>query len=91
MSAPMLTALLIIEIAIVYVALPVMADVYVRFRRRHTVVCPGTGFDAEVRMDAWHAAVTAIPGPPRRYIEECSRRREHAACGQECLSDPALP
>jgi hypothetical protein len=91
MSAPLLTALVIIAIAIVYVAVPVMADVYVRFRGRHTVVCPKTGVDAQVRLDAWHAVVTAIPGPPRRYIEECSRRPEQATCGQECLSDPALP
>jgi hypothetical protein len=86
----MLTALLIVAIAFVYVALPVMTDVYARFRRRRTVVCPETGLAAQVRLDAWHAAVTAIPGPPRRYVEECSRRPEHAACGQECLSDPAL-
>ena len=91
MSAPMLTALLIVAIAVVYVALPVMADVYARFRGRYTVVCPETGLPAQVRLDAWHAAMTAIPGPPRRYVEECSRRPEHAACGQECLSDPALP
>jgi hypothetical protein len=91
MSAPMLTALVIVAIAVVYVAIPVMADAYARFRGWHTVVCPETGLKAEVRLDAWHAAVTAIPGPPRRYIEECSRRPEHAACGQECLSDPALP
>ena len=90
MNAPMLTIMIIVGIGLAYVALPVMADVYARFRRRHTVVCPETGLDAEVRMDAWHAAVTAIPGPPRRYVAECSRRREHAACGQECLSDPAL-
>jgi len=91
MSAPMLTALVIVAMAFVYVALPVMVGAYVRFRGRHTVVCPKSGLDAEVRLDAWHAAATAIPGPPRRYVEECSRRPEHAACGQECLSDTALP
>jgi hypothetical protein len=87
----MLTVMIIVAIGSVYVALPVMAGVYVRFRGRHTVVCPETGLEAEVGMDAWHAVVTAIPGPPGRYVAECSRRPEHAACGQECLSDPALP
>ena len=70
MSAPMLTALVIVAMAFVYVALPVMVGAYVRFRGRHTVVCPKSGLDAEVRLDAWHAAATAIPGPPRRYVEE---------------------
>jgi hypothetical protein len=91
MSAPMLTIMVIVAIGLVYVALPVMADVYARFRRRRTVVCPETGLDATVRIDAWHAALTAIPGPPRRYVAECSRWPEHAMCRQECLSDPALP
>jgi len=86
----MLMVMVILAIGLVYVALPVMADVYARFRRRRTVVCPETGLDAEVRMDAWHAAVTAIPGPPRLHVAECSRRLEHAVCGEECLSDPAL-
>jgi hypothetical protein len=86
----MLTILVIVAIGLVYVALPVMADVYFRFRRRHTVVCPETGLDAEVKIDAWHAAATAIPGPPRRHVAECSRRAEHARCGEECLADPAL-
>jgi hypothetical protein len=90
MSAPVLTAVVIVAIAVAYVAVPVMADVYARFRRPRIVICPETGREARVRLDAWHAAVTAIPGPPRRYVDECSRRPEHAACGQECLSDSAL-
>jgi hypothetical protein len=87
----MLTVMIIVAIGFLYVALPLMADVYARFRGRHTVVCPETGLDAEVRIDAWHAAATAIPGPPRLYVAACSRRPERAVCGQECLSGPALP
>jgi hypothetical protein len=87
----MLTVMIIVAIGLGCVALPVMAGVYRRFRGPHTVVCPETGLDAEVRIDAWHAAATAIPGPPRLYVAACSRRPERAVCGQECLSGPALP
>jgi hypothetical protein len=91
MSVPMLTAMIIVAIGLVGAAFPVMAGVYRRFRDPRTVVCPESGLEAQVRMDAWHAAVTAIPGPPGRYVAECSLRPKHGACGQECLADPALP
>lgn len=88
MDNPRMLIMAIAAIGLLYVALPVMAGVYFRFRRRRTVTCPETGLPEEVELDAWHAAATAIPGPPRLFVTACSRWPEHERCRQECVVAP---
>ena len=81
--------LLMAGAAILIVSLPVAARIYFRFRGPRCVVCPDTGHFARVRLDAWHAAATAVPGPPGRYVVACSEWPAHGGCKRGCMSGPA--
>jgi hypothetical protein len=76
----------IIVLGAVYVLLPVMADAYRRFRHPRSVVCPETGVPTTVRVNAAHAAGSAIAGPPAVQIQGCARWPERATCGRECAA-----
>ena len=86
MTTPRMMILMIMAIALVYVVLPVALDTFARFRGRRRVICPDTGTAAEIEIDAWHAAVTAFPGPPRLRVARCTGRVATATCGEECLT-----
>ena len=90
MSAPAMMIAMIVAIGVLFVVLPVAMDVYFRFRRPRTVACPETGLAEEVQVDAWHAAVTAVPGPPCMYVAKCTRWAHRAGCKQRCLALPAM-
>jgi hypothetical protein len=84
---PLSTTLLAIAlVGVVFVVLPIVLDVYYRFRDRRIVRCPETGGDAEVGVDAWHAAATAIPGPPRLHVTACTLWPERAHCAERCVA-----
>ena len=87
MSAPWITLAAMAALALGYVILPIMADVFFRFRSRRTVRCPETGLTAEVKIDARHAALSAIPGPPEVRVTECSLWPDRAACEQKCAAE----
>jgi hypothetical protein len=89
MAAPLITIAAILGVALVYVLLPIVADVFVRVRGRRTVGCVETGLVAEVKLDARHAALTAIPGPPALRVKDCSLWPERAGCAQECVAQAA--
>lgn len=87
MGTPSTTLIAILAIGILFVVLPVAADVYFRFRDRRTVICPETGRAADVSLDAWHAAATALPGPPRLHVIECTRWPKRAGCAEKCVAN----
>jgi len=84
------TLMLIAAIGLLYVVLPVAIEAFFRFRGRRGVTCPRTGVTAEVTIDAWHAAATAVPGPSRLHATDCSLWPEHAGCAQNCLDHPEV-
>ena len=90
MADPRLLMMVIAAIGLVYVVAPIALGAYFRYRRPRTVACPETGLAEEVRIDAWHAAATAVPGPIRLAIDDCSRWPERAGCRQRCLASPSL-
>jgi hypothetical protein len=59
---------------------------YRRFQGTRVVACPETKAPAAVAVDAIHAALTAVLGPPRLRLKRCSRWPERRDCGQECLA-----
>ena len=85
MDAPSTTLIAIGLLALVFVIAPVAADVYFRFRRRRAVVCPDTALVADVQIDAWHAAATAFPGPPRLHLVACTFWPEREGCERKCV------
>jgi hypothetical protein len=86
MDSARLMIVAVVAIGFFYVVVPVAFDVYLRFRRPRTVRCPETGLGTEIEVDAWHAAATAVPGPPSLVVADCSRWPAHAGCHQECLA-----
>ena len=57
-----------------------------RYRGDRILVCPENGQPQAVRLDARHAASTALVGEPLLRLESCSRWPERRDCGQECLA-----
>ena len=75
----------LVTLAAVYVVLPVASDALRRFRAKRRVTCPETGTDAEVGVDARHAALTAAYGHPRPRVKGCSLWPERQGCDGKCL------
>ncbi len=86
MTAPWLTLTGILALGLLYVVAPIVIDAFIRFRRRRIVRCPETGLGAEIALDARHAALTAIPGPPRMRVTACSLWPEREGCAQACVT-----
>ncbi len=84
MAAPWMTLLAIAALGVLYVLVPIVADTFARYRRGRTLRCPETRDEARVQIDARHAALTAIPGPPELRVEACSLWPERAGCTQSC-------
>jgi hypothetical protein len=88
MSFPVLVSM-IVAIGFFYVMVPVVLGTYREFRGARRVVCPETGGATAIELDAWHAAVTAMPGPPRHHVAACARWPRHAGCREACLTGPS--
>jgi hypothetical protein len=74
----------ILALALVYVVVPVAGYVFARYRRARTVRCPETGTEARVQVDAAHAALSAVPGPPDLRVVDCSQWPERSGCERTC-------
>ena len=85
MDAPWVVLTGIVAVAVVYVLLPVVGDVFLRFRARRQITCPETGANAEVGVDARKAALTAAFRHPVLQVKNCSLWPERKGCEQSCL------
>jgi hypothetical protein len=85
MGALIITVAAIALLAVYIIVFLVTADVHLRFRKPRTVVCPETGLGEEVQVDAWHAAATAVPGPPDVSIATCTAWPRRAGCERRCV------
>lgn len=88
MSAPWIVLVAIVALAAVYVLLPVVGAVFVRYRGTRGLTCPETGADAKVRVDARWAAFTAAFRHPILRVKSCSLWPEKSGCEQSCLGLP---
>jgi hypothetical protein len=89
MSTAWVLLLVIGALAVFYVLVPVVADAFTRYRRKRLLRCPETGMAAEVQVDARHAALTAIPGPPELRVADCSLWPDRHGCAQRCVTPRA--
>ena len=78
----------IVTIAVVYVLLPVVGGVFLRFRAPRDVACPETGTNAKVGVDAKWAAFTAAFRHPVLRVKNCSLWPKRSGCHQSCLDRP---
>jgi hypothetical protein len=58
-----------------------------KYRGSRIVTCPETKSPTFVEVDALHASLTSIVGPPDIRLRDCSRWPINEQCGQECLTD----
>jgi hypothetical protein len=56
-----------------------------RYRDSRVIICPDSGEQAMVEVDAVHAALTSALGQPDIRLQNCWRWPLHENCGQECL------
>jgi hypothetical protein len=61
-------------------------SIWWREQGARAIVCPENSRPAGVRVDARHAALTALGGKTELRLSSCSRWPERAGCGQQCLS-----
>lgn len=74
----------LLVLGLVYVKMPVITQVYFRFRGKKRITCPETDKPAEVEVDARRAAASAAYGRPKIELTSCSEWPEHRDCDQNC-------
>ena len=62
---------------------------YLKYRGARMVTCPETHEPVGVKVDAGHAALSAMVGQEELRLDSCTRWPERQNCGQECLSQIA--
>jgi uncharacterized protein (DUF58 family) len=87
MSHPWIVVVAVLAVALLFVLTPLVADTFRRFRSPRLIRCPETGDQAEVGIDAAHAALTSAVGQPLLRVKSCSLWPEKERCKQECLTD----
>lgn len=87
MSNPWIVLAGIVAVGVIYVLLPVIADVFGRFRRSRQLGCPETNTNAEVTVDAKYAALTSAFRHPLLRVKDCSLWPKRAGCEQSCVSE----
>lgn len=85
MSTPLITIIAITLLGLFYVTLPIVADAFLRYRKKRVLSCPETGGLAEVDIHAPRAAFTSLLGQPRLRVKNCILWPERKGCGESCL------
>ena len=75
---------LVVAAVVVFAAVR-LAGAWLRYRGARVITCPENLQPAGVRVDASHAAASALASAPDLRLSTCSRWPEKAGCGQECL------
>jgi hypothetical protein len=40
----------------------------------------------KISLDPWHAAATAVPGPPRLHVVQCTLWPNNGGCNEACVA-----
>ncbi len=76
----------VIVLALISVLVRAYGRAFLKFRGDRVITCPETHQPAGVRVDAVHAAFTAVEGNQGLRLKTCSRWPERQDCGQQCPS-----
>jgi hypothetical protein len=71
--------------ALIYFGVRFFVRTRARFGGGQMIVCPETGKEAMVEVDAGHATLTSLIGQTDIRLESCWRWPLNEQCGQECL------
>jgi hypothetical protein len=91
MESPVLVILAILGAGALFVLLPVALTALSEHRSARAVVCPETGRQASIGLDAGRAARGAIFGREWLKIERCSLWPEKEGCAEACIRPAAEP
>ena len=84
MSATWMILVAVLGLVVIFVAIPIMADTFLRYRAKRVVHCPVENTNARVLVDAPIAALTSVLGQPKLRIDRCSLWPDRADCAQRC-------
>jgi hypothetical protein len=87
MKTPLGLILTIIALGAFYNVLPVTRDAYRRFNYRKVVTCPNTRRLAEVKLNAFWAAFTAVFRRPALRVKSCTLWPEKKGCMEGCVKE----
>ena len=85
MNHPWIVLGAVLAVGFLYVLMPLAADTFRRFRSPRMLSCPETGGQAQVGIDAPHAALTSTFGGPLLRVKSCSLWPQRERCKQDCL------
>ena len=88
MSTELFVLILLGLVIAVYAGLALTA--FFRMRGKRVIVCPETNKPAGVKVDAAHAALSAVWEKPDIQLKDCTRWPERANCNQACTSQIAV-
>jgi hypothetical protein len=72
-------------VVLIYLGIRYFVRTSERFGGAQVIICPETGKQATVEVDARRAALTSLLGQPDIRLESCWRWPLNQDCGQECL------
>ena len=72
-------------VAAIYFSIKYFVNSRQRFAGERVIICPETGKQAMVEVDAGHAALTSLVGQTDLRLDNCWRWPIKQDCGQECL------
>ena len=72
-------------VAVIYVGIRHFVRASQLFAGERVIICPETGKQAMVEVDARHAALTSLLGQTYLQLVNCQRWPMKRDCGQECL------
>ena len=79
--------LLCVSLGFLIILLPALwtRALYRHYAGSRAVVCPETGRQVSVSLDATHAALTGLRGPADLRLADCSRWPERWKCNRDCI------
>jgi hypothetical protein len=83
MTAPLIIALFVAAVLVVYLAIAIRT--WLRVRGARLVVCPETQQPVAVRVDVGHAITSAIREKTDLRLTSCSQWPDHQDCDQPCV------
>jgi hypothetical protein len=72
-------------VAAIYFGIRYFVRASQKFGGERVIICPETGKQAMVEIDARHAAISSLLGQPDLRLDDCWRWPMKENCGQECL------
>jgi hypothetical protein len=75
-----------VAFGVLFVLVPLIIFTVGYYRTARMTVCPETGNQVHLDIDAVHAGLTAAAGRPRLRVRWCTLWPQKRGCAQECVA-----